>query len=186
MLHLSSYLPFPRGRTASDKGLVTLSDSWCDYLEGTMWVVQDTIHKSAVPTHLMIVKNDSTAAITVARLLYKFSTTDAYDFGRRIAGLNTTAGGICVPIDDAYAVGFSIPDNDLFYVIVRGFATLTATASSPNLYRGLTVLTSDNAGKVTEAAAGNFPLGISDTTTQVASAQVNAFIDIDFRKEYGS
>jgi hypothetical protein len=118
------------------------------------------------------VKNDSGAAITSARKFYKFATTDALDFGRRIADVNDSAGGVCKPMDDAYVVGTSIADDDLFYVVEAGPCYVNTEASSVSLSAGGAVV-SDASGLVDGAApaAGNYICGRIDadcTTTSTA------------------
>jgi hypothetical protein len=89
------------------------------------------------------VKNDLSAAITVARELYAFATTSPNDFGRRISALSG-AGAICKPLDDAYAVGFSIPDNDIFYVVESGPCDVNTTTGLIGLTAGMSVSSAAN------------------------------------------
>lgn len=141
-------LPFPRGQTASDSGLVaSLDDDSFSGLEGRIFEAVDSVHSTGQTILLRAVKNDSGAAITVARKFCMFALTSDYDFGRRVSGYVDTAGLPCKPMDDAYTVGFSIPDDDIFWVVERGPCSVVAEASSVNLAAGA-VVASDASGLV--------------------------------------
>lgn len=129
-------LPFPRGSTNSDAGLVDLDDSSFSDLEGKIFEVPDTVHDTGQPILLRAVKNDSGSDITVARTFMGFSTSSPNDFGRRVSGL-AAAGAICKPMDDAYAVGFVIPDDDIFYVVERGPCDVNTVSSACDLAAGV-------------------------------------------------
>ena len=179
-------LPFPRGQTFSDAGVVTMTDTFYQHLEGKIFNVKDTEHGTGVPIYLMVVKNDSGSAITVENRLMKFSLTSATDFGRRISGFNDVAGGLSVPLDDAYSIT-SIPDDDLFYVIIRGYCAIKTEASSAALEAGWAV-TSDASGYIDGAAAavGNAVVGTVTEDTTDEATEVKVFVDIDLALPYGS
>jgi hypothetical protein len=183
----SDQLPFPRGRTLSDAGVATVSDTYYEHLEGRIYSVRDTVHSKGIPIHLIVLKNDTGAAITVARRGVRFSTTDAYDFGRRVAGWVNAAGQVGVPIDDDYSLGFSIPDNDLFYGIVRGYCTINTEATSVDLHKHGAITWEAN-GYVdgAEAGTGDFIIGTCDETTQLTNHPLRVFVDINLRLPYGS
>jgi hypothetical protein len=109
------------------------------------------------------VKNDTGAAITAARRLCEFDGPDSLDFGRRVTSFGTNLSGqgvVCKPLDDAYTVAQSIPDNDLFYVIEEGFATVVTESVVCALAAG-TAVAGDAAGAINgaRAAAGQYVIG---------------------------
>lgn len=165
-------LPFPRGRTYGD-GVVTLDDTSASHLEGQIFEVEDTVHGTGEKVFLRCVKNDSGAAITTARRLYKFSTTDLLDFGRRISGLVHANGMICKPMDDAYPEGTSIPKFDLFYVVEKGNCYVTLESVAVALAAGDAVAC-DQSGFLdgAVAGAGEYVVGIIDVDAGVVSADV--------------
>ena len=112
-------LPFPRGRTFYDANTdVTLSDTLYSHLEGQIFEVEDTEHGTGEKVLLRVVKNDTGAAITVARKFCEFSVTSSADWGLRVGTFPAdTAGAVCKPIDDAYTAGDTIDQYDLFYVV---------------------------------------------------------------------
>jgi len=172
---MSAILPFPRGKTFSqnaDSTKFTLSDQNFKSLEGKTFEVTDTVHGTGEKIKLRVVKNDSGAAITVAAdRLVMFSVTSDTDFGNRVSGYNTVAGGVCKPIDDDYAVGFSIPDDDLFYIIEEGLCDIEA--ENTGISAGNAVA-SNNTAQVNNAvaAAGEYVVG----TAQEASAASTALL----------
>lgn len=166
-------LPFPRGQTASDSGLVDLDDSTFSDLEGKIFEVPDTEHGTGEAILLRAVKNDSGSDITVARKFMRFAI-NALDFGRRVAGVVNAAGAVCKPVDDAYAVGFVILDDDIFYVVERGKCGVLTESSAVALDAGA-VVASDSSGFVngtpcaqaTEYAAGKIGPAAYATATEV-------------------
>ncbi|KKL99534.1 hypothetical protein LCGC14_1813440 [marine sediment metagenome] len=165
-------LPFPRGKTYGDR-VVTLNDTTAKHLEGQIFEVEDTEHGTGMKVFLRCVKNDSGGSITSARRLYKFSTTDLLDFGRRISGLVHEDGMICKPMDDAYPVGTVIVDNDLFYVVEKGLCSITLEPTTVSLAAGDAV-TTDQSGFLdgAVAGAGEYVVGIIDVDAAVASVDV--------------
>ncbi len=164
-------LPFPRGQTASDAGIATTSDTWRQDLEGKIYETEDTVNGTGKPVKLRVVKNDTDGAITAARKFCRFSANEK-DFGRRIGTFpNDVAGGVCKPLDDAYTVGFSIPDDDLFYVVEEGNCQVLTNDDTLALNAGDGVA-SDSEGLVSDdvAAAGEFVVGQSDITTTSGTA----------------
>ena len=161
---VSRCLPFPRGYTMAD-GIITPGDTGRDHLEGKLYEVPDTEHGSGVNVILMAVKNDTGAAITVARKFGEFSAATALDHGRRIGQFPcNTAGAVVLPLDDAYTVGASIADDDIFYVVVYGYCDVLTGASVASLAAAGAVA-SDNAGLIADqatAAAGEFVVGTLD------------------------
>lgn len=181
----SACLPFPRGSTMNSAppsgGLITLGDTGLQEFEGKVYEVPDTVHKTGKPVLLMIVKNDLGSDITVARKLMSFSTATALDFGRRIGAFpNVTAGGVCVPLDDAYTVGGTIADDDLFYALIYGPCAIATGASIASLAAHGSVA-SDNAGLIADqanAAAAEFVVGTLDyLATYVINSTAKVLVD---------
>ena len=168
-------LPFPRGTTFSDQGLVTMDDSMRSDLEGKLVQVEDTVHDTGEQITLRIVKNDTGGDITVAKKCGEFSTTTDKDYGARIGTFpGNTAGAVGKPIDDAYTVGGTIPDLDLFYVVEEGLCDILTEASAANIGVGEPVAM-DGAGCIegvaTGAAAGQFVIGMAqESQNEVATA----------------
>jgi len=164
-------LPFPRGSTFSDAGIVTMDDSMRSDLEGKLVQVEDTVHDTGEQITLRIVKNDTDGAITVARKCGEFSTTSEADYGARIGTFPCdTDGAVCKPIDDAYTVGFSIPDDDLFYVVEEGLCDILSNASAITSAAGEAVAV-DTAGTLKDnaAAAGKYVIGVLQEAATVAA-----------------
>lgn len=177
-------LPFPRGQTFGD-GVLTLSDTYHHAQEGRVYEVPDTVHGTGVKVKLRVVKNDTGAAITVARNLCEFDGPDAYDFGRRVTSFGNNLSGqgvVCKPLDDAYAVGQVIPDQDLFYVCEEGPCTILTETGVVALPAG-TALAANAQGTIdgARAAAGYYVIGTNDapcwTATTNIVVHVNAGLD---------
>ena len=182
-------LPFPRGKTMA-QGVVTPDDSYFEHLEGRLFEAKDTVHGTGVPVILRVVKNDKGSAITIStdgETFFKYSTTDAKDWGRRISAINNVAGGVAKPIDDFYTEGSdpvsSIPDDDLFYIVEQGPCYAKTEASSVNLSAG-DPIASDNAGLVNGAvaAAGETVLGTIDEDCTTTSTAVLVWVKGDVHK----
>lgn len=173
-------LPFPRGKTYGD-GVVTLTDTTAKHLEGKVYEVEDTVYGTGQTIKLRVVKNDSGADITVARKFMKFSGTDANDFGRRCAGFASTAGSVCKPLDEAYTVGATIPDDDLFYVLEEGWGKVNTAAGSISLGAGAEVATTaDGLIGGVEAVAGEYVAGRVDVACTTASTATRIWVDAGF------
>lgn len=173
-------LPFKRGETFNVDSVVTMGDTGFDHLEGQIFEVEDTEHDTGVKVLLMVVKNDTGSVITPANQLLRFNSATAKDFGRRIVGATNAAGMVCVPIDDAYASSPTIADDDLFYVVLRGWCNIMSGATSINLSAHDPV-TCDNAGALGAAAtaAGEFVIGTIDQATTDEDTAVRVLVDID-------
>jgi len=175
-------LPFPRGKTGA-QGLITPTSTYQGNLEGKAFFSEDTVHSTGVPVVVLCVRNTSGSAITVARKFAQFDNTTAKSCASAIDVFpNVTAGGLCAPLDDAYVVGGSIPDDDLFYVVIRGFCSVLTSASVTNLTAGEPV-SSDNGGFIANvnggSAAGEFVVGTVDyASSYSASTATRMFVDI--------
>jgi hypothetical protein len=99
--------------------------------EGKLYEVPDTVHGTGINPILVVLKNDTGSAITVARKFGEFSAATALDYGRRIGTFpcDTEGEPVCA-LDDAYTVGATIADNDLFYGLVYGWCTIATQAVS--------------------------------------------------------
>ena len=174
-------LPFPRGTTFSDAGVVSMDDSKYAHLEGKVYEVPDTQHGTGKNVRLRVVKNDTGGAITAARNLCEFDGVDAQDYGRRVTSFGAALSGqgvVCKPLDDAYTVGMSIPDNDLFYVVEEGYCTVVTETGVVSLPVG-TAVAANAAGGLdgARAAAGFYVIGTM--TEPVYTASTNAVIDVN-------
>lgn len=178
---MSQILPFPRGKTYADS-VVIMTDADVNRLEGRVFEVPDTIHGTGMKVKLRVVKNDSAGAITVARRLMKFST-DAKDFGRRVAGYASVRGQICKPLDDMYAekgVG-TIADDDLFYVVEGGPCKVNTGSGSISLAAQAPVCT-DASGYIdgTKAHAGFAAFGVLDAASTSTSTATLVYVNEGF------
>lgn len=119
-------LPFPRDNYYC-QGAVTPTAYKGDELEGKVIKV----HDDASPGNeklLRIVRNASGSTITVAAgKLVAFAVTDADDFGCQVSGYQTSAGGVCKPLDDLYSAKLSWLSLDLAYVVEKGRCTVPKT-----------------------------------------------------------
>ena len=180
---LYPYLPFPRGGTMSDWGALSnerpalTSATWLS-LAGQRFLTADTVHGTASPVGLILLKNGA-STLTVARRFLKFSLASALDFGRVSDGYNTVAGGIAVALDDAFVVGKVIPAYDLFYAVYFGPCGVLTEATTVNLAAGNTII-SDASGYVdgVAAAATQVPLGIIDVASTTAAEEVVIHMDV--------
>lgn len=178
-------LPFERGDTFNEGSWLTLDDTVLKSLEGRTFWAKDTVHNSGMPVGLIAVKNDTGAAITIARKFCKFSATDKFDFPRRIGTFpNNTAGGICVALDDAYTVGNTIPDDDIFWCVFWGPVNVLTAATVASLATGVPV-SSTNAGVINDAAtvaAGSVVLGrLAAAASWTAATAATVFMAMDFK-----
>jgi hypothetical protein len=174
------YLPFPRGTFYCDDQL-TPDSSIYKHLLGQEFTVPNTQHSDGTWVKLRVVCNASGGDITVARKLYKFGT-GSQDLGRAIGGVNDSAGGLAVPLDDAYTVGKTWSEHDLAYVVIEGWCNSTTEASSVNL-AAHAAIASDASGLVNgaAAAAGETVLGTIDQASTTTSAAVRCWFDISLK-----
>jgi hypothetical protein len=173
-------LPFARGTTFSDGGGIgmTVSDESLDHMLGAEFVVADTVHELGGEVVLRLLKNDADTALTMANNVYKFGT-DAYDYGRKVDALTDTAGQACIPIDDAYATGFSIPSKDYFWGVVRGPCNIRTEAGAITHAVHSEVICDDlgclYGGTMT---AGQFVIGTVDQGGSTSDTAVLVWVDL--------
>lgn len=149
--------------------------------EGKVFEFPDTVHGTGRSVWCMCVQNDTGSAITVARKFASLANSTSMDFGGRVGAFpNATAGGVVVALDDAYTVGATIADNDLFWVLVYGPCSIATGASVTNLSAGISV-SSDNAGLINNAtgvAAGAYVAGTLDyAASYTANSTAKVLVD---------
>ena len=168
---MDNVLPFPRGETWSG-ATADVSDTIPLGLEGAIFDATDTEHGTSVPIKLRVVKNDSGGDLTAARQLMGWSTTSDTDLGRRSDGYTGAQGERCKPLDDAYAVGFTIPEDDLFYCLESGYCDVNGDGTAVDLTVGDEVCTqNDGTMDGTPATTGDYVFGtVAETTTAESTA----------------
>lgn len=173
-------LPFPRGETYNADSLLTMSTTLHDHLEGKFYTVPDTVHNTGKMVTLMVCKNRTGSAITIARKFCELTAEAALGWGCKVTTFPcNTAGAVAVPLDDAMTNGGSIAANDLFYVVVEGPCYVLTGAAVTNLAAGAAV-TTDNAGLIANkanAAAGEFCVGTLDYLASY-SAATNTIVNV--------
>ena len=170
---IDNVLPFSRGSThAANSAKLSLGDKTYDHLEGRCYFAPDTENNTGERVVLRVVKNDTGSGITVTHDFYRYST-GAKDWGRRIGAVCDSAGEVGKPMDDAYEVGATIPDDDLFYVVESGPCTVRPESSSVNLSAGDAIAT-DASGRANgaKAAAGEAVLATIDAACTTATTEV--------------
>jgi len=173
-------LPFPRGKTAS-QGLLTPTGTYLGNLEGKAFFSEDTEHGTGTPIVVLCVRNTTGGDITVARTFAELDNTTVLSVSGAVdVHPNVTAGAVCLPLDDAYIVGATIADDDLFYVGLYGYFSVLTGASVTNLAAGISI-SSDNAGKIANvsggSAAGEFVVGrLPYQATYVATTATAIFV----------
>jgi hypothetical protein len=172
------HLPFPRGSTLNEDGLLTLTGTEFAALEGTIYEVPDTVHGTGRTVLLRLVRNGNASAITVARKGVEFSVAATTNWGGVAAGICDTAGAVGKPIDDAYATGKSIAANDYFYVVEAGPCYIVSEASSVNLAAGAAVAL-DNTGAANGAAATEteFIVGVADAASTSTATNLLVWVE---------
>jgi hypothetical protein len=157
-----------------------MGDTTLQEFEGRVFEVPDTVHNTGINTRLVILHNDTGAAITVARKFGEFSAATALDFGRRIGTFPAnTEGAVCVPLDDAYTVGNTIADNDLFYGVVYGWCSV-ATEGVSNFVAQMPVMTSGLGviRNLAQPTAGSFVVGtLGYAASYTPNSTAKVFVD---------
>jgi hypothetical protein len=175
-------LPFPRGKCSTDgiqlanptgsssrlTGIsatplfgvdsgTTFSNIYRPDFAGFIGNCRDTKNGSNVIMKLRAVQNATGAAITVARKGIAFDITKGR-FAICASSLTPTAGHISRPIDDMYAVGYSIPAGDWFWVVEEGPCEVLVTNGSTVNQGNEASVYSD--GTFKNSAAGDVPTGV--------------------------
>jgi hypothetical protein len=136
--------PFPRGSTWYNGGTIDSNNLGGENLEGTIWEFEDLdlsatgakSLRSNKPVKCMIVRNKAGAALLKA--------TSGATFLAQVDGYaDTTAESPTFPVDEWLAAA-GVPDNDLFYVVIEGPATVMTplTADANNVFEVGTLLVS--------------------------------------------
>jgi len=174
-------LPFPRGSTYGDRGLVTMSSDTAQDLEGRCFEADDTINSTPKKVVLRIVRNGSGGALTCAKKFFKYGTS-AGQLGRVITGLCDSAGMIGKPMDEKYVDDgiTSIAANDLFYVIEAGPTKVLTEASAVSLSAHAALATDAN-GLINgaAAAAGEAVLATLDSAATSTNTATLIFVKAD-------
>ena len=183
---LHNNLPFERGGTFGGASGMTLSGVSIEKLVGATFVVPDDVHETGAQVTLRLVKNDSGSAITFNNQIVRFGT-DSKDFGRYVDGTTNVNGMIGLPIDDAYAASYSIPDNDYFYVVQQGPCDVLSAASA---FVGIAhePVTPNSAGALHQKRAGayDFILGTLDADSSAESTAMLVWVDANLWNPSGS
>lgn len=131
-------LPFERGSTYFGGGtpVSTAGDASYDW-EGREFEVDDVIYtpgptkgqlRSRDKVTLRIVRNTSGIALLPKRIARFESGTH---WGRRVDGYTTTTAAHGYPIDE-YLPAAGVADDDLFYIVVKGPATVLTNLANSN------------------------------------------------------
>lgn len=180
-------LPFPRGSTYSDGGLVTMTATYADGLEGRVFETEDTVHNTGQKIKLRVLRNSTGGAITVARNFCEISRAASLAWGRKCSAFGASLSGqgvVAKPLDDAYTVGQTIPENDLFYVVEAGPCGVLTDANAIALPAGSAIAT-DAAARIhaTAAAAGEYVIGTLDRSAVVSSQEVIVHVNEGLNNE---
>jgi hypothetical protein len=172
-------LPFERGSTYFGGGtpVSTAGDASYDF-EGREYEVDDIIYtpgptkgtlRSREKVILRIVRNTAGSALLPKRLV---SFENGTFWGRRVNGYTTTTAAHGYPVDE-YLPAAGVADDDLFYIVVSGPATVLsdlATADSNKFTYGADILA------LTAATSGATTAGrarVLDTLAQITSQATN-------------
>ncbi len=175
-------LPFPRGETLCGAN-VTAGDTVFESWQGRVIPVSyDTVFEKDVPLELMLVRNDSGAAITKGYHFFKPSAADTTaDFPMAVSGVTDALGQFGYLIDPAYGASPSIADNDLFCVVRKGLGKAKAESTTVSLSANAAFV-ADALGRMDGAApaAGAAVLGrvmrAADTTGQVYTVYIDGSV----------
>jgi hypothetical protein len=143
--------PFPRGSTWYNGGTIDSNNLGGENLEGTIWEFEDLdlsatgakSLRSNKPVKCMIVRNKAGAALLPKRLVTMKATSGATFLAQVDGYADTTAESPTFPVDEWLAAA-GVPDNDLFYVVIEGPATVMTplTADANNVFEVGTLLVS--------------------------------------------
>ena len=172
--------PFGRGETFYNGDTIDANDLGGLHLEGKEWVFNDedpttdTTRSNKYVT-CRVVRNTSGIALLPKRIAaFEVDATNPDEWGRRVAGYTTVTDEEGYPIDE-YLPAAGVPDNDLFYVVVRGPAVvLTAlTDFNPAIGGGdwLAAITAATSQATTAGRVTNHD--ISGATSVLANAIMN-------------
>ncbi len=160
-------LPFPRvqsyGQGVSST-IVTIDATFGKNLSGNIYRIRDENAEGSVKL-LRVVRNGTGSALTTTHKCVGFAIAAVGEFGRKAVTI-VAAGDPCKPIDDAYSESYSVPSNDLFYVIEKGLTYVNKPTAGGSAITGLGVCYADSDGKATPNTAGlGFVFGRAATTS---------------------
>lgn len=171
---------FPRGETwkqfSSVIGTLLVGTPEQSLMGRRIWV-PDTIHGKGAEVELVCLQNQTGGDITVARDFAQFGTS-AYDFGRVCGAFGTgcSAGLMSLALDDAYTVGRTIEEFDLFWCIAYGWATVrTAAAAVANQIHTSVACDANGRIKATAAADTESICGYIDQAQTAEDTAVTMF-----------
>lgn len=141
--------PFPRGSTWYNGGTIDTNNLGGENLEGTIWEFEDLDQSASgakslrtnKPVKCMIVRNKSGGALLPKRLVTMKATTGLTYLAQVDGYADTTAEAPTFPVDE-WLPAAGVPDNDLFYVVIEGAATVMTPleADANNVFSVGTIL----------------------------------------------
>jgi hypothetical protein len=166
--------PFARGDTYFGTGTPTANDG--DQICGRKYEFPDTVNGTNYKVVCMAVRNTSGSAITVARACGEFDT-GVNSIDREISQFPAnTAGAYCWPLDDAYVVGTTIADDDIFYVVVEGPCVVktsaTGTSEAADVTQGVGVVINGSGLVDGSPATTQHVFGLATATSSTTSTNV--------------
>lgn len=159
----SDNLPFERGTTfwEGDSDSISATDPSALALVGKRFTVPDTENNLGIPVTLQVVRNVTGSAITVAKGTgYDYDT----DYPDMDADSTAADGGYGHVIDDAYPASYSIPDDDLFYVVVEGPVAMLADSNGVTKGEHVAFTGSGKVESGSNAASGDYLIGVARET----------------------
>lgn len=173
-------LPMARNATLFE-GVSSPSDDGAKRILGQTYEVADTLHNTCHRVILRAVQNDAGSAYTIpatgSTLFMKFQSTDVEDLGRKINGLQTSAGGICKPLDDYLSGGrgpTTVPDHDVCMVVEEGPCQVLKTSTS--FTAGQAIMVTGTTGKACRATASDYIVGHAMTAYTAAATNCLIYV----------
>src|SRR5208337_1329881 len=182
--------PFPRGATFLNGAAINTTDYLSTQLpgynlEGKEWLTEDTVNSTGLYVRLRAVRNASGVALVQGANGSKLVQPKTGYQGRRVSGYTTQPGMLGYPIDDAYKSGYSIPNNDLFYIVVEGPVQVQnaqeASANTPAIADG-DLLVSCTGGVSTAASTS---VGCVETYTNALTTNWTYGVTLNYPVQQG-
>lgn len=174
-MYTDATLPFPRGSTYQDGGLLTLTASPTDAVKdhshgaGIVGRLFETTDSAGRPLVLRVVR----ANLDLANVRGKTVSYLAGKIGIEVDAYCDSNGEICSIMDDAYTATFDISAHDLFYVVEQGH--VLALAESGVNAAGIYVMGYAASDDVTVLTASLYCIGVAD---EALSATVSGYASI--------
>jgi hypothetical protein len=166
-------LPFPRGQSYGQgisSTLVTIDATFGKSLVGNLYRIRDEYAEGNYKI-LRVVKNASGSALTTTHRFVGFLTSASGYFGR-FATTSVSAGDPVKPIDDAYDVAYSVPANDLFYVVEQGFCKVGKPVTGGSFITAPAPVYTNSSGLAVGTPSGaNFVAGRAAITSLDATTE---------------